>query len=70
MKIAALRSYFSAALKRFPQLEFKHMLTFAGVRTVTIVYGSVNGLTAAETMELCADGKVLRTFAQYSATPQ
>lgn len=70
IRLAALRRYFSSALERFPALEFKYMFTCAGIRTVTVVYGSVNGLTAAETMELCAEGKIVRTFAQYSGAPR
>ena len=66
LRLGALRKYFGAALERFPALEFKYMFACAGMRTVTIVYTSVNGLTAAETMELCAEGKVIRAFAQYS----
>lgn len=69
IRIANLRRYFGAALQRFPELHFNHMFTCSGVRTVTVVYRSVNSLTAAETMELCAEGKVLRSVAQYASAP-
>lgn len=68
--VAALRKYFSTALERFPALNFNYMFTCTGIRTVTVVYRSVNGLTAAETMELCAEGKVMRSFAQYTSAPR
>jgi SnoaL-like domain len=70
IRIAALRGYFRSALERFPGLEFKYMFTCAGIRTITVVYGSVNGLTAGETMELCAEGQIMRAVAQYSSTPR
>jgi hypothetical protein len=70
IRIGALRQYFSSALERFPGLEFKYMFACAGMRTITVVYGSISGLTAAETMELCAEGKIVRAFAQYSSIPR
>src|SRR5579872_3620358 len=68
--IPALRNYFRAALERFPTLQFEYLFTCAGVRTLTVLYRSVNGLTAAEAMELAGEGKVMRTFAQYISTPR
>ena len=62
---AALRSYFSAALERFPSLTFHLRAVLAGVDTVTILYDSVNGLLAAETMALGGAGYVTRVWAQY-----
>ena len=70
MTVPALRSYFRKALERFPDLQFQHLFTCAGVRTVTIVYRSVNGMVAAETMEMGSEGKVMRTFAQYTGAPR
>ena len=70
LTVPALREYFGRALERFPDLQFEHLFTCAGIRTVTVVYRSVNTLVAAETMELCTEGKVMRTFAQYSRTPR
>lgn len=70
LSIPALRKYFAQALERFPDLHFEPMFTCAGIRTVTVVYRSINELVAAETMELCAEGKVMRAFAHYSTTPR
>jgi len=70
IRIAALRRYFHSALEQFPALEFTYLFTCAGIRTITVVYSSIHSLTAAETMELCGEGKVVRTFAQYSGNPR
>jgi len=62
---AALRAYFKAALDRFPTLTFHLRTVFRGVDSVTLLYDSVNGLLAAETMILNAQGQVSRVLAQY-----
>ena len=62
---AALRDYFRAALEKFPSLTFRLRAVFAGVESVTIVYDSVNGLVAAETMVLNERQAVTRVWAQY-----
>jgi hypothetical protein len=69
-RLPNLRKYFSSALDRFPELTFDYFFTCAGIRTVTVVYRSVNGLTAAETMEFAPEGKVIRCFAQYTSPPR
>ena len=48
----ALLKYFTAALGKFPSLRFHLRAVLVGVDTVTILYDSVNGLLAAETMAL------------------
>ena len=62
----ALRAYFVTALGRFPDLEFRLRAVCRGVETVTLVYDSVNGLLAAETMALNEAGQVTRVWAQYA----
>jgi hypothetical protein len=61
----ALLTYFSAAFDRFPSLKFQLRAVLVGIDTVTILYDSVNGLLAAETMELDDDGQITRVWAQY-----
>jgi hypothetical protein len=65
LALPALRNYFASALQRFPALSFEYMFTCCGIRTVTVVYRAVEARIAAETMELCAEGKVVRASAQY-----
>jgi ketosteroid isomerase-like protein len=62
---AALLKYFAAALDKFPSLRFHLRAVFVGVDTVTILYDSVNGLLAAETMALNEAGRITRVWAQY-----
>ena len=61
----ALRAYFKAALEKYPTLTFHLRTAFRGVDSVTLLYDSVNGLLAAETMILNAQGQVSRVLAQY-----
>jgi ketosteroid isomerase-like protein len=62
---ADLRAYFARGLKRFPELRFEPLETFAGVDSVTLVYVSVEGRRAAEVMTLGADNRVVRVEAHY-----
>ena len=62
---AALLEYFSAALHKFPALSFQLRAVLIGIDTVTILYDSVNGLLAAETMALNDAGRITRVWAQY-----
>ena len=62
---AALLKYFRAALEKFPSLRFHLRAVLVGVNTVTILYDSVNGLLAAETMVLNEAGQVTHVWAQY-----
>ena len=61
----ALRRYFSTALDAFPTLAFRLRSVFRGVEGLTLLYDSVNGLVAAETMILDHAGQVTRVWAQY-----
>jgi ketosteroid isomerase-like protein len=62
---AALWKYFAAALGKFPSLRFHLRAVLVGVDTVTILYDSVNGLLAAETMALNEAGLITRVWAHY-----
>jgi hypothetical protein len=62
---AALLKYFSEALNRFPTLQFQLRAVLIGIDTVTILYESVNGLLAAETIMLSEGGQITRAWAQY-----
>jgi len=63
---AALREYFSRALAAYPDLHFRLHKVLTGVRSFTIYYESVDGLTAAETMEVDDAGRVVRVLAHYA----
>ena len=61
----ALRAYFTAALATYPTLTFRLHAVFRGVESVTLLYESVNGVLAAETMLLDQRHQVSRVLAQY-----
>jgi len=61
----ALLGYFTAALATYPTLTFHLHAVFRGIDTVTLLYESVNGLLAAETMILNQQHQVSRVLAQY-----
>jgi hypothetical protein len=65
----ALRGYWSKALARFPDLRFLLFRAYAGPQSVILHYQSVQGLVAAECMELDADGRVFRVLAHYALGP-
>jgi hypothetical protein len=61
----ALRAYFKTALDKYPTLTFRLFDVFRGIDSVTLLYESVNGLLAAETMMLNERNQVSRVLAQY-----
>jgi hypothetical protein len=63
--IHALSAYFTAALAMYPTLTFRLQAVFRGIDSVTLVYESVNGLLAAETLILNPQRQVTRVLAQY-----
>ena len=63
---AALRDYFRRGLEAYPDLRFDLHAALPGVSSVALHYASVGGRTAIETMELDADGAVVRVAAHYS----
>lgn len=64
--IAELRDYFGRALAAYPDLHFTDARARTGVRSLVLYYLSVNGLRAAETMELDDAGRVVRVLAHYA----
>ena len=67
---AALTNYFFLALGRFPDLHFSQMRAFPGHDSVVLVYRSVNGLEAAETMVFNSNERVRRVWAHYREAPE
>ena len=63
---AALRAYFTAALARYPTLRFRLRAVFRGINSVTLLYESVNGLLAAETMIVNQSHRIGCVLAQYA----
>jgi hypothetical protein len=64
----AVRTYVAAALERFPDLHFDPpQLVGVGAQSLSMVYRSVNDLTAVETLILGADGKVKVALCHYRA---
>lgn len=62
----ALREYFRKGLAEYPELEFALTQVFVGVRSVTLLYRSVNCLDAAEVFTLNDAGKIVRAEVHYS----
>jgi hypothetical protein len=65
----ALRTYWSKALTRYPDLRFVLFRAYAGRNSLVLHYQSVQALVGAECMELDADGRVRRVLAHYALGP-
>ena len=63
--VAALRAYFTTALARYPTLTFRLHAVFGGIDGVTLLYESVNGRLAAETLIMNPRRQISRVVAQY-----
>src|SRR6187399_1447629 len=61
----ALLAYFKAALAKYPTLTFRLHVVLRGINSVTLIYESVSGLLAAETMILNHRHQVSCVLAQY-----
>jgi len=61
----ALLAYFKAALAKYPTLTFRLHAVLCGINSVTLLYESVSGLLAAETMILNQRHQVSCVLAQY-----
>lgn len=65
--IDAVAAYFRTALERYPDLHFDRPLhVAAGAGSVALVYCSVNGLLAVETLVLDEDGLVGCAYCHYA----
>lgn len=62
----ALREYFRKGLEAYPDLRFELTQVLVGVRSVTLLYRSVNGLDASEVVTLTDAGKIFRAVVHYS----
>jgi len=68
---AEVRKYIESGFERFPDLHFTGpYLVALGASSVCIVYRSVNGLVAAETLVLDEHARVTRVHCHYRAVPQ
>lgn len=64
---AALRSFWSRALERFPDLNFVLYGAYAGEQSVVLNYRSVNNLVGAEVLRFDEHGRVIEVIAHYRA---
>ena len=62
----ALRTYFEKGLAAYPDLRFTLRHVAVGVDSVTLIYDSVKGLLAAETMVLDGRARATRVLAHYA----
>jgi ketosteroid isomerase-like protein len=62
-----LREYFERALRTFPDLVFTDLRVTVGATSVCLIYRSVRGLLAAETMILDDDGRARQVYAHYAS---
>ncbi len=65
--IPALRSYWGAGLQAQPNLTFELLEVLRGHECVTLLYRNHKGQTVAETAEFGPSGKIVRSFACYTA---
>jgi len=63
---SALRDYFRQGLEAYPDLRFELMQVLVGVRSVTLLYRSVNNLDAAEVLTLNNLARIVRAEVHYS----
>ena len=62
---AAVRAYWSAALKKVPELHFELVETLVGADSITLYYSGVRGMVA-EVFRFDADGMVVAAAAHYA----
>ena len=63
---AALREYFTRGLQTYPNVRFDLIDVLCGVETIVVYYANnVRGNKTAEVMQLNADGKIRRVWANY-----
>ncbi len=61
---AAVGDYWSGALEKFPDLEFKLLHTLCGANSVALIYEGVLGLSN-EVFLFGKNGKIIRAYAHY-----
>jgi hypothetical protein len=62
---AAIGDYWAKALSQRPNLRFELLTVFVGVDSLVLHYQNQEGRLSAEVFEFGADGKVIRSFANY-----
>jgi ketosteroid isomerase-like protein len=62
----ALRAYFEAALKKYPELEFRLIDVLACVDTVTLYYYGAGERVVAEVLTLTPDHRISQVLAHYT----
>ncbi len=62
----AVRSYWSKALTKLPDLHFEKQHVLAGVNSIVLIYKGVTGLSA-EVFQIDDQGKVYKALANYEA---
>lgn len=65
---AAVRTYWTMALERIPDLHFELISVLAGVMSIVLYYKSARGRLAAEVFHFNADQKVARAAAHYDVS--
>jgi hypothetical protein len=65
----ALREYFAAGLKKFPNLRFEMVNTYRCESNITIVYRGARGSLVAEVMFLTPDDKIEKVYPHYVCAP-
>ncbi len=63
---AAVRAYWSAALKLIPDLHFELISVLVGVRSITLYYKGARDRLVAEVFHFGSDEKVTSAFAHYA----
>lgn len=59
-----VRTYWSKALEKYPQLHFEKLNVLSGINSVTIIYNGIRGLSA-EVFHFNQQGKVYAAYAHY-----
>ena len=61
----SVREYLAKGLAAYPDLHFKLLNVFVGVRSIVLHYQSVNNLVAAEVFEINESGLAVRIQCHY-----
>lgn len=63
-----LKEYFGRGLQIYPNLHFTLKNVFTGVKSIALLYRSINNLLAAEVFELNGEGRITRVQCHYTET--
>jgi ketosteroid isomerase-like protein len=61
----SIRTYWSKAFKKYPNLKFEKLHVLVGANSVTIIYNGVRGLSA-ESFHFNSAGRVHAAYAHYA----